>query len=211
MLDGDGDVRNVRTLARRAHVRARCVVAVALAAVACGKKEPPPPVATATPPIPSASAVPATPDPGRERVAKFADWARATLPDPTKQKYILKPQCEGSKCEADFAAGEGRTYLASWVKGNPNAVRLFANFGDKRVPVTCESLKGKLVRKWLYASATKYHCKLDGGTGALIEQYGQDRPSAVNGTSLHFFTQAYVDAKADFRKVLETQTSGQQE
>lgn len=211
MADGNGDVRHGRIVAGRAHVRARYVVAVFVAAVACGKKEPPPPGATAASPIPSASADPATPDPGRERVAKFVEWAPAALREPTKQKYVMQPQCEEGMCEADYDAGEGRTYLASWAKGNPKSVRLFANFGDKRVPVTCESLKGTLVRKWLYASATKYHCKLDGGTGALIEQYGQDRPSAMNGTSLHFFTQAYVDAKADFRDVLDRQTSGQRE
>ncbi len=194
----------------RCTARPRIVVVVALA-VACGKKEPPPPAATAAPANPPASAVPPAPDPGRERVAKFIDWAPDALRDPTKQKYVVKPQCEEGTCEADYDAGDGRTYLASWAKGNPKSVRVFANFGDKRVPVSCESLKGILVRKWLYASATKYHCKLDGGTGVLIEQYGQDRPSAMNGTNLHFFTQAYVVANADFREVLETETSGQPE
>ncbi len=123
----------------------------------------------------------------------------------------MKPQCEEGTCEGDFDAGGGRTYLASWAKGNPKSVRVFANFGDKRVPVSCESLKGTLARKWFYASATKYHCKLDAGIGVLIEHYGQDRPSAITGTSLHFFTQANVVANEDFREVLETETSGQPE
>lgn len=194
-------------------MREAYIVGVLAFAVACGKKEAPPPITTTTSEVArgTPSSASPIPDPGRERVAKFVEWAPDALRDPTKQKYIMKPQCEEGRCEADFDAGGGRTYLASWAKGNPKSVRLFANFGDKRVPVSCESLKGTLVRKWLYASATKYHCKLDGGTGALIEQYGQDRPSAMSGTSLHFFTQAYVDAKADFRKVLETETTGQPE